>query len=476
MRISLVRPTFGSRFQVTPPLSLGYLASALKRNAYRDVSLIDGSLELLKPAQALERVIADGGADVIGIQVYTGSHKWVKDFTGLVKERFKNCVVVVGGPHITALKEHAMDFVGADCGILGEGEIAIVKMLEFLEGKINDPAKVPGFFFKNKGQWRHADEKFGFLPDANDIPMPDWGILQPQKYFALMEGATMPLRGKRPAPILTSRGCPYLCTFCSSGLTNKRMMRYRDPRNIVDEILYLKKEYGVDEIFISDDNLTMNLSRAEQIFDLLIAEKANIHWRAPNGIRIDRLSAPLVEKMARSGGYYVGLGVETGNAEIMRTIKKKLNLDIVKGVVELFHRYRIKVSGFFICGLRGEHRDQVKDSIDFALTVPFDRIQVSNYIPYPGSEDFSAIFEENSPQRYAENVFKFQASEYVPPFQEMSLEEIVALQKKFIRSFYLRPRILLDLLMNLKLSQIIAILHHPSIMRWFDRKQKWFES
>ncbi len=89
----------------------------------------------------------------------------------------------------------------------------------------------------------------------------------------------MPTRGKKPAPILTSRGCPYLCTFCSSGLTNKRVMRYRKPENIVEEIKYLKEKYGVDEIFFSDDNLTMDLKRAEDIFNLLIDQKINIHWR-----------------------------------------------------------------------------------------------------------------------------------------------------------------------------------------------------
>jgi len=476
MRICLVRPTFGSRFQVTPPLSLGYLSSALKRGGYRDISLIDGSLDVLTPAQAVERAAAGGGADVLGVQVYTGSHQWAKEFTFLAKQRLKDCVVAVGGPHVTALKEHAMDFIGADYGVIGEGEIAVVRMVEFLEGKIADAGKVPGFFFKERGKWRHAEEKFGFVPDANDLPVPDWELLQPQRYFEFMEGATMPLRGKRPAPILTSRGCPYLCTFCSSGLTNKRKMRYRDPRNIVDEILFLKRTYGVDEIFFSDDNLTMDVNRAEQIFDLLIGEKADIHWRAPNGIRIDRLSPALVEKMARSGGYYVGVGVETGNAEIMRRIKKKVNLDIVKGAVDLLHRDGIKVSGFFMCGLRGESRTQVGDSIRFALGVPFDRVQVSNYIPYPGSEDFSVIFEENVPERYAENVSRFQTSQYVPPFQEMSLEEIVSLQKEFIRRFYLRPSILCELLKNLKFSQIKAILRHPFIVRWFNRKQKWFES
>ena len=474
MKICLVRPTFGSRFQVTPPLSLGYLSSALKQNGYTDVSLIDGSLYLLTPQQAAEKLRASGGADVVGVQVYTGSHLWARDFTRLVKENFKDSVILLGGPHITALKEHAMDFIKADYGVIGEGEISITAFMKYREGKITDPALVPGLIFKNDGKWMHAQEKFGFIPDANDIPFPDWELLEPEKYFPLMEGATMPLKGKKPAPILTSRGCPYRCTFCSSGLTNKRIMRYRNPRNIVDEIKLLKTKYGVNEIFFTDDNLTMNIKRAEEIFDLMMNEGINVHWRAPNGIRLDRLSPSLVEKMSRSGGYYVGVGVETGNAEVMKRIKKKVNLNIVSDVVNLLHKHKIRVSGFFMCGLRGETQSQIEDTVGFALKVPFDRIQVSNYIPYPGSEDFSVIFEEGNSEAYAVNVAKFQESEYVPHFQEMSLEEIITLQKSFIRRFYLRPRVILGLILNLKFSQLKAIWRHPFIQRWFNRKQKWF--
>jgi magnesium-protoporphyrin IX monomethyl ester (oxidative) cyclase len=367
-----------------------------------------------------------------------------------------------------------MDFIGADYGVIGEGEIPAVALMAYLEGKTQDPAKVPGLFYRKDGRWTHAEEQYGFIKDANTIPFPDWELLQPEKYFEFMEGATMPLRGKRPAPILTSRGCPYLCTFCSSGLTNKRIMRYRNPRNIVDEIKFLKEKYGVNEIFFSDDNLTMDIKRAEEIFDLLINEGVNVHWRAPNGIRLDRLTPALVEKMARSGGYYVGVGVETGNEEVMKQIKKRVDLNIVRSVINLLHKHKIMVSGFFMCGLRGETAAQVEDSVRFALSVPFDRIQVSNYIPYPGSEDFSVIFQEDKPEIYAQNVAKFQESEYVPHFQEMSLDEIVAIQKGFIRRFYLRPRVILGFFLNLKFSQIVAIWRHPFIQRWFSRKQKWF--
>ncbi|MEK6793389.1 MAG: radical SAM protein [Spirochaetota bacterium] len=472
MRIILLRPTYGSRFQVNPPLSLGYLSASLKKNGYSDVSLIDGSLSLLTPVHAAG-LAAEKRPDIVGIQVYTGSHNWTKEFIPLLKARLPNVIVIVGGPHITALQGLALDHIGADYGVMGEGETAIVEFAEHIEGK-RDASSVSGLIYANGGRWCHAAVNFGFLRDANELPFPDWDLIDPRRYYPYLQGASMPIRGKRPVPILTSRGCPYRCTFCSSGLTNKRRMRYRDPANIIAEMKMLRERFGADEIFFTDDNLTMDTARAEAIFDMMIAENVRMHWRAPNGIRIDRLTEALVGKMARSGGYFVGLGVETGDQDIMKKIRKHLDLAVVAPVVSLFHKHGIKVSGFFMCGMRGETEEHIERSMRFALSVPFDRIQVSNYIPYPGSEDFEAIFEPMS-DAYAARVDAFQKNETVPSFQDISLPRIIALQERFIKRFYLRPRVLLSLLLNIRLSQIKAILEHPWIRRWFSKEKQWYD-
>ncbi len=476
MRIALVRPTYGSRFQVNPPLPLGYLASSLRQAGCTDNALVDGSLDMLSPAQAVDAVLNGSQPALVGLQVYTGAHAWTKDFIALLKAQAPGIPIVVGGPHITALKGLALDYLGADYGVMGEGEHSIVQLAQLIEGKISDPAEVHGLIYGKPGDWHHAKEMFGFFREVNDIPFPDWDLLRPERYFPYLEGASMPLRGKHPCTILTSRGCPYKCTFCSSGLTNKRVMRYRTPRNIVDEIKHLRDRHGVDEIFFVDDNLTMSLPRAEQIFDLLIEEEVGIHWRAPNGIRIDRLTDPMIEKMARSGGYYLGVGVETGNPEVMRRIKKHLDLNTVKDRVRKLRKKKIAVSGFFMCGLIDETEEEMEDTLRFALSIPFDRAQMSNYIPYPGSEDFDTIFQSNDPAEFEERVMEFQRNDTIPPFPSVSLEKSIAFQKRFIKRFYLRPRIFWSMLVHFRLSQLKAILQHPWIRRWFDRKATWYDN
>lgn len=481
MKILLVRPTVFSRFAVSPPLSLGYLSASLKNAGYNDIHLLDGSLLQCHPQEAA-RLAAEIMPDIVGIQVYTGSEIWTKDFIREVKSKAPNILSVVGGPHITALESLALEFVMPDFGILGEGEQSIVEFVNYIKDKpASDISEVSGLMYYADGQWKHAKKPFGFLSNANDVPFPDWGLLHPENYFDLLESATMPLKGKKPSVILTSRGCPYKCTFCSSGVTNSRRMRYREARNIVDEIKLLKSEYGVDEIFFIDDNLTMNLRRAEEVFDLMIKENINIPWRAPNGLRVDRLSEQLVEKMAKSGCYYVGLGVESGNEEVLSSIKKSIDLETVTKAVDLLHKYNIQSSGFFICGLIGETKEQIIDTINYALKVRFDRIQMGIYTPYPGSEDFNKIYKtinitnsDNNSQLDRQLVFKFQDSGYIPKFREMSDTELVALQRQLTFKFYLRPRILWSLIRGLKLSQVKAILNHPYIKNWTGNKSELF--
>ncbi len=244
MKICLVRPSFGSYFQITPPLSLGYLSSSLKSNGCGDVGLIDSSLYKYSSRQTVEELLMTGGADVVGIQVYTGSQNWTKEFIEILRKNCPKVISVVGGPHITALQQLALDYINPDFGILGEGEESLAKLVKFFEGKITDEKNVNGLMYRVKGKWRNAVEKYGFVKDVNNAPFPDWELLQPNNYFKYMQSVSMPLRGKRPVPILTSKGCPYQCTFCCSGATNRRIMRYRSPENVIDEIQFLKNKYG----------------------------------------------------------------------------------------------------------------------------------------------------------------------------------------------------------------------------------------
>lgn len=163
----------------------------------------------------------------------------------------------------------------------------------------------------------------------------------------------------------------------------------------------------------------------------MIEKKLNLPWRAPGGLRVDCLNENLIAKMQKSGGYYVGLGVESGNERVLKRIKKQLDLNAVRKNVNLLHKYNISVSGFFMCGMLDEKENEIGDSIRFALSVPFDRIQVSDYVPYPGSEDFQTIFQSDDRQQYEKAIMEFQQNDTMPKFRDLSLKDVIRLQRMF---------------------------------------------
>ncbi|MBD3355134.1 radical SAM protein [Candidatus Woesearchaeota archaeon] len=418
----------------------------------------------------LEKIIEENPL-LVGFQIYTGSQNWTKKLIDLLKKKKPSIKILVGGPHISALKEAAIKHLGADFGIVGEGEEAIVDLVDALLTQEHSLLQnIPGLIYLSEGKYKTSNINFARIQDLDDLPLPDYELLNITAYFKHMQGATVPLRGKRPVPILTSRGCPFQCTFCSSRLVFLKKIRYRSVENVVKELEYLKQNYDIDEFFVTDDNLTLDMNRAENLFDILIEKDLNLHWRAPNGLRADRLNEDLVKKMKESGCYFVGIGVETGSTKIMSCIKKSLDLKQVSKIVPILKRNNVLVSGFFMVGLPYETEGDIKKTIEFIKHSRFDRIQVSIYTPYPGSEDFDNLFDINDPEKYPENIRNYLYNGHIPKInKEITYKQIHRYQKKMLRSFYFRPSIALNIISRLKFSQVKAILNHPFIRRWFDR-------
>ena len=472
-KILFLRPTSKTTFAVSPPFSAGYLAASLKKEGFNDLRFIDGTLHQYSPHDVLE-LLKDDVHDFICIQVYSGSHQWVKKFIELLHSNNIFSHTIVGGPHISALKETAMEHLNADYGIIGEGEEVLPQLIHTIinhrEDNFND---IHGLIYKKNNEYKISRIPFAKVEDINSIPIPLWKLLEPDKYFESMRtgSATIPPKGSRIVNILTSRGCPYNCTFCASGITLQKKIRYRNVENIIQELEYLKNTYNIDEFWLTDDNFTMNIERAADFCNLLIEKKLKLHWRAPNGLRIDRLTEELIRKMKESGCYSVGLGVETGSPVIMKKIKKNLDLAKVGEILKIFRENKILTSGFFIVGLPFEKEKDIEQTIDFALKSKFDRIQVSIFIPYPGSEEFENVFEKNvSEEKYLKHVNEYLYKCKMPEINKnLSNDRIRSLQKKMLTKFYFRPEIILSIILNLRLNKISGMLKHPVVKRWFNK-------
>jgi len=200
----------------------------------------------------------------------------------------------------------------------------------------------------------------------------------------------------------------------------------------------------------------MDIKRAEEMCNTLIKEKINLPWQCPNGVRIDRLTLPLLRKMKKAGCYSVGLGIESGNQEMIKTINKQLDLQIIPKVLQKLKKVGIKSYGFFILGLPGETKKTAKETINFALKNPFDRVWFNIFTPYPGSPAFMGWNKGKNFNRIDWD--KHDGSTAIVTDKELTPKMIEGLQKEATWKFYLRPKIFFRVLIRLGPKEITTLL------------------
>lgn len=453
MKILLFQPNYDAHV-IHPPLGLGYLASFLRLRSH-EVSIFDGTSNNASIKDFL-RITGNFSPDLVGISVLTRAHSRVKELIREIKKSFPGLLIVIGGTQVTAAPEDVLTEFGADFAVIGEGEITLAGLIERLKKRGLREAKlgtVDGLAFLDLEGKVHINRARKLVENLDEIPFPAWDLMPPANYriVPILE----PIKSFPVAPIMTSRGCPYNCSFCASGVTWGRKIRFRSPENVIEEIIMLKEQYGVKEIHFADDNFTMDIERAERICDLMTERKINLPWQCPNGVRIDRLPPSLLGKMKKAGCYAVGLGIESGNQKILDKNNKNLDLRVVPLVLENLRKVGIESYGFFILGLPGDTKRTINETIDFALTNSFDRVWFNLFTPYPGSPAFNNWLGS---RRVGDIDWdKHDCSTAVAGLKGVSSEELEKLQKIALRKFYLRPRNLLKLLVRLRPREILTL-------------------
>lgn len=420
MRIILVRPNWITRRMILPPLGLGYIVAAAKREGHEciihDSWLKDETHEMA----ALGDSEAWGNADIIGVQVYQNTVEWTRKFFQLVRP-LTNAKFVIGGPYTTALGEQARLEIGADCAVIAEFETDITKHLYEIMG----------------GEKLILPERW---IDVNEDPFPDWDAMPLSEYWQYIYSAGAPVKGKRVGFIQRTRGCPRSCTFCASGgIIMGKKVRFRNLSNVIEEVKYLVDRWGIDELWFQDDDVTINHDFGVELFKALYPFK--LHVRLQMGIRTDHLTEEMLFWMKKAGVYYAGIGIESGSPRVLNRIKKELKqVQVMKGIRAL-DRIGIQVMGFFMFGLPTETVEEVEETVQWALRSKLHHAQFSIFQPYPGSEDYNCR-------------------------SDISRPVLLKLQRAATRRFYLRPRILWGILRHFKWAQAKAIIHHDWVLRW----------
>lgn len=383
-----------------PHLGIGYLSAMLLREGH-EVEIVD--MRLRYNLDDLSNFADKFRPDFFGITTFSFHYLDAYKIIEHLKNRYPEKPVIMGGPHVAAFKKSILEESKCDFALHGEGEYAILEFCEAIKNGASDFSHIPGLFWRKDGQIIENPTR-AFLNDLNGIPFPAYDKFELNKYIAVKE--------RKLLPIITSRGCPYSCVYCSVRLSMGRGFRPRSAENVVDEIEYWYNK-GFRTFDINDDNFTVDMTRAERICDLILERGLKIEYRMINGIRADRIDENLARKMKQSGCSFVSFGVETGNPEIMKNIKKGLLLENVRKAVDLANKvgwvHRIN----FIIGHPGETYDKAMDSIRFAGSLPSEFVTFYTAIPYPGTELFEWIKKNgsfiNPPEVYLNNM------EYVDP-------------------------------------------------------------
>lgn len=456
----------------TPPLGIGYLLKVLSGIKEVNPVFIDMHRDDMKEDDLLGKIKMMHPL-VVGFQVFSVHYA---EFCRLLPKIRKVCPetkIIAGGPHISGLPEQTLiDNPDLDFVVRGEAEETLrLLVLGLLQESLNNTIKdIPNLVYRTENGI--IMNKFE-LVDVNKYGAPAWEMLEPDKYPAVQHGTFH--KSTKVVPIITSRGCPYTCTYCAGHLLTGRIIRKRDINSIADEIEFLQNSYGFKEFIIEDDNFTFYKDYVVNFSNELKKRGIKCYFSFPNGVRLDRLDEEVVSHLKQMGTYAVCLGIESGSKKTLKSMKKNWDLEVVKDKINLLKKNGIIVTGSFILGFSNETMEDIKKTIDFAVKSGIDMAYFGNYMPLPGSEDFKRMISEGE-LKLGEIDWESYTSycgriPYHP--RDISKEDLLkAIQQATIR-FYCRPRIIFNLLKRMSHPIFIksAIIRILSLFRKNDMEK-----
>lgn len=410
-----------------PPLGLGYMAAVLE-NSGHEVKIIDSPALGLDCSGVIKR-IKEETPELLGITATSHSRFNAIKILEVVKEL--ECLKVLGGVHFSFTDIDALQHTPADIVVRGEGEYTL---LDIAEGKPLD--SIPGITYgRNKQISRNRDRQF---LDVTKLPRPARHLFPMEKYSATLEGEYK----TKCTSILTSRGCPNACVFCSSPSYWRRLLRLRDPIDVVDEIEEVINTYGILGFDFWDDTLTIVPKHVEEICNEIIRRNLDIAWYAR--IRVNTVNRPLLELMKKAGCVALSFGVESGSSRVLKEIKKNITLDQVEKVAEICDELGFHTKAFFMYNLPGETLDDVKSTLKFMDKLQnYPNIMTISTITaiYPGTmlEEIAKHegilhenFSWNSPY-HSKKYYAYNRASVVPAFEHIPLEKLVPFIKRWHR-------------------------------------------
>jgi len=372
MKVALIAPMWKTE-NPYPPLGLAYIAAVLEKDGH-NVKIFDLTLEADMPLEDKIDNIVDFSPEIIGMSAMSHNYSDAVSIALYIKKMI-DVSIVFGGPHPTIMPEDVLKKEFIDFVVMGEGEDTFLRLCQEIENGKNFKS-IEGLCYKDNDNVI-IQPRNSYINNLNNIPFPARHLLDLDKYKLIDDF------GNKMATIISSRGCPYRCTYCYKGLFGKSY-RQRSPENIIDEIKYCIKNFSYKSFYFIDDLFTMNTERVEKLTKSMTDESLNIKWQCL--ARVNNATLQMFEMMKRAGCYKVHFGIESGNQNILNKVKKGITLEQVKNAVNCCKKSDIKTKGYFMLGLPSDTIETMQDTLNFADNLKLDEMMFSITTPFPGTE------------------------------------------------------------------------------------------
>ena len=399
MKILLIEPPFHrfmGFYRYFFPFSLASLAAYIKKRGHevlvydadhgdKPVSMTSSDLLEVFPKylegikntnhpiwKEIENVIRDYKPDLIGITFMSTKMGAVQQITNIAKQLYPKVPVVIGGAHPSVLFHSSLEKTKADYVVIGEGEQTFCELIDVLQKGNKELSQIPGIAYRNLQKKIILNPPRPLIPDIDSLPFPDReSIFRLDTY-----------RPDDLSMIMTSRGCPFNCTFCSS--LWERKVRNRSVPNIIAEIEYLIERFHTTNIYFKDDTFTVNKSRVQELCSMLRVKKIEVSWECLT--RIELIDENLTLEMRDAGMNYLKIGIETGSERILKATNKNITLDQIKKGAAVLNKLKQKWSAFFMIGYPDESEEEIKMSLRLIEELQPTYVSMSVLAPYPGCQ------------------------------------------------------------------------------------------
>lgn len=408
---------------LTPPLDIGYCAAILEKQSY-DTEFIDTATKKAS-IKSLTKIIAKEQFDFVIIKPSLRAIKHVTDLAQSIKKISHAVIILIGPvpslvPQKFLFKDTPIDFC-----VIGEPELILPKLVKTVNSK--KESNIKGIAFFKKKLILAQQQKYIKNLDKLPFPKHSFFINRGYNFFYPLDVKER----KKMGFMLSSRGCPFNCTFCSpmERASYGNEYRGRSAKNVVDEMEFLVS-HGVNGIYFMDDLFTFDKKRVEEICEEIVKRKLDVKWAVQS--RVGNLSDETLKKMKIAGCSTICLGIESGNERILKQLNKRIELDEIEKTVKEMKRNGINTVGFFIIGNPTETTKEILNTMQFAKKLKLDMIQVHFFTPYPGSASFGN-FNPNNVEELNINEMPFSFSSVTEK------EKLKFLQNYFYKSIYLSP-------------------------------------